>query len=178
MSDPVFATFYRKALSLAEIKSTRWGYDGGTCEVRIVETKEMTATEYDDFVSDFMVAHTWLDGKGGSSLRKKGDTTEEIHHCIAITAPDRETIYVNPHGHSYARYVGVQAANPLTVKYPDISVQLVGKDSNAFNILGLCKRAAKKSGRAEDEIKSFLDEATAGDYNHLLATCQRWFDCY
>ncbi|MCE7886576.1 MAG: hypothetical protein DYH13_03620 [Alphaproteobacteria bacterium PRO2] len=57
-------------------------------------------------------------------------------------------------------------------------VRLTGKDGNAFNILGLCKRAAQKSGLAEAEVKAFLDEATAGDYNHLLATCQRWFDCY
>jgi hypothetical protein len=28
------------------------------------------------------------------------------------------------------------------------------------------------------EIADFLDEGTNGDYNHLLATCQRWFDCY
>lgn len=29
-------------------------------------------------------------------------------------------------------------------KYPNITVQLTGHDSNAFMILGLCRRAAKE----------------------------------
>lgn len=64
------------------------------------------------------------------------------------------------------------------VKYPNIHVRLVGADSNAFNILGLCRRAARKGGLSETEIETFFDEAKSGDYNHLLATCLKWFDCY
>lgn len=174
----MLAAFYRKAFNLAEIKSTRLGYDGGTCEVKVVETKEMTAEEYDNFSADFRVAYPWLDGKGGSTLKRKGDSVEEIHHCIAVTAPDRTTLYINPHGHSYARYVGLLVADPVVVKFPNVRVKLTGKDGNAFNILGLCKRAAYRAGLSEREVIAFLNEATDGDYNHLLATCQRWFDCY
>ena len=107
MSDPIFATFYRKALNLAEIKSGRFGYDGGLCEVKVIETKSLTSSDYDAFASDFLLAWPWLDGKGGASLKRNADTLDEIHHCIAVTAPDRETLYVNPHGHNYARYVGI-----------------------------------------------------------------------
>ncbi len=63
-------------------------------------------------------------------------------------------------------------------RYPDVSVQLTGNDGNAFNLLGLCQRAARKAGLPDDQIKTFMAEATGGDYNHLLATCQRWFDCH
>lgn len=55
-------------------------------------------------------------------------------------------------------------------------VKLVGQDGNAFVILGLCRRAAKKAGWTAEQIKAFMDEATNGDYNHLLATACDWFD--
>lgn len=63
------------------------------------------------------------------------------------------------------------------IKYPDIQVQLVGGDGNAFAILGTCLRAARQADLFKEERDAFQAEATAGDYNHLLATCQQWFDC-
>lgn len=60
-------------------------------------------------------------------------------------------------------------------KYPEITVQLVGKDGNAFNILGIYRRAMKRARLPESEIEAFTAEATSGDYNHLLATCCEWF---
>jgi ERCC4-related helicase len=56
------------------------------------------------------------------------------------------------------------------------SVQLIGKDGNAFAILGACQRAAKKAGWTQEQIKSVMDEMTGGDYNHLLATAMEHFD--
>lgn len=64
----------------------------------------------------------------------------------------------------------------MTLKYPDIRVQLVGQDGNAFMVLGLCQRAANKAGLPKTEIDAFMQEAKSGDYNHLLATCMAWFD--
>ena len=61
-------------------------------------------------------------------------------------------------------------------KYPDITVELVGKDGNAFNILGICRRAMKRAYLPESEIEAFTAEATSGDYNHLLAVCCEWFN--
>lgn len=65
----------------------------------------------------------------------------------------------------------------MTVKYPHVHVQLVGANGNAFNILGLCRRAAQRAGIPPEEISAFMDEAKSGDYNHLLVTCMKWFDC-
>jgi hypothetical protein len=56
----------------------------------------------------------------------------------------------------------------------DIEVELVGHDGNAFAILGKVSRALRNAGVKTDEITAFKAEATAGDYNHLLATCMRW----
>ena len=61
-------------------------------------------------------------------------------------------------------------------KYPDIIVQLVGKDGNAFNILGICRRAMKRAHLPESEIEAFTTEATSSNYDHLLITCTEWFN--
>ena len=58
---------------------------------------------------------------------------------------------------------------PLT----DVRVKLVGEDGNAFAILGKVKKALEAAGH--DELaKQYLDEATGGDYDHLLQTTMRF----
>ena len=64
----------------------------------------------------------------------------------------------------------------MTPKYPNITVRLIGHDGNAFTVIGRCCKAARKAGLSEDEIATFMAEATAGDYDHLLQTAMRWFD--
>ena len=56
-----------------------------------------------------------------------------------------------------------------------VALSILGKDGNAFAILGTASRALKRAGKAE-QVKEFQDEATKGDYNHLLTTCMRWFE--
>lgn len=68
-----------------------------------------------------------------------------------------------------------EVLNP-EVRHPEITVRLVGEDGNAFAILGRCRRAARRAGLPSEEIEEFSQEATTGDYNHLLQTCMRWFD--
>lgn len=63
------------------------------------------------------------------------------------------------------------------VKHPQVHVQLVGRDGNAFAILGRVCTAMRKAGVADQEVKQFTREATSGDYNHLLRTCMQWVDC-
>ena len=55
-------------------------------------------------------------------------------------------------------------------KYPDITLQLTGKDGNAFNILGICLQAMRRAGLSQEERDAFQAEATSGNYDHLLAT--------
>ncbi len=55
-------------------------------------------------------------------------------------------------------------------------VRLVGADGNAFNILGLCVRAARDAGWSTERIAAFRAEASSGDYNHLLAVVQKYFE--
>lgn len=61
-------------------------------------------------------------------------------------------------------------------KYPDITVQLTGKDGNAFNILGICLRAMRCAGLSQKERDNFYAEATSSNYTHLLTICVEWFN--
>lgn len=61
-------------------------------------------------------------------------------------------------------------------KYPDITVTLTGRDGNAFAVLGRCREAARDAGLSDEQIAAFMNEAMAGDYDHLLQTAMRWFE--
>lgn len=63
------------------------------------------------------------------------------------------------------------------VRYPGIKVQLTGGDGNAFTILGKVCRALRDAGVPQAERDRFNDEATSGDYTHLLGVAQKWVDC-
>lgn len=53
-----------------------------------------------------------------------------------------------------------------------VKCSLVGIDGNAFNIMGVWSKAARKAGWTKEEIDEVLNEAMSGDYNHLLAVIQ------
>lgn len=62
----------------------------------------------------------------------------------------------------------------IDVKYPEIEVELIGQDGNAFYILGAVSRALRRAGVSSEEIDQFNKEATSGDYDHLLQTAVKW----
>ena len=64
------------------------------------------------------------------------------------------------------------ASTPL---YPDVTVELVGQDGNAFAILGAVSKALRRAGY-RDAADDFQAEAMQGDYDHLLATCLRYVE--
>lgn len=64
------------------------------------------------------------------------------------------------------------------VKFPNVKVKLIGENGNSFVILGSCMKAARKAGVKKEDIDAFTEEAKSGDYDHLLQTCMKWFDCY
>lgn len=59
-------------------------------------------------------------------------------------------------------------------RYPGIRVRLTGRDGNAFAILAAVRAAMRRALIDEAECRAFFVEATAGDYDHLLATAMRW----
>lgn len=63
-------------------------------------------------------------------------------------------------------------------KYPEIEVQLTGDDGNAFYVVGKVRKALLRGGVEKEEVELFVNEATSGGYDHLLATCSRWVEVY
>ena len=53
-----------------------------------------------------------------------------------------------------------------------VHLNLVGVNGNAFSVLGVFQQRARREGWTKDEISAVINEATSGDYNHLLATIQ------
>lgn len=58
----------------------------------------------------------------------------------------------------------------------NITVKLIGKNGNAFNLLGIVRRAMRRTGYNEAFVKQFTDEATSGDYHHLLMTILKYVE--
>lgn len=55
------------------------------------------------------------------------------------------------------------------LKQTGIRVELIGADGNAFALIGKVRQALRQAGYGEDFIKAFTDDATSGDYQHLMA---------
>lgn len=62
------------------------------------------------------------------------------------------------------------------IKYPNITVNIIGIDGNAFNILGICRREMRKHHLSQAEIDTFYNEATKGSYDDLLCVVMQWFN--
>lgn len=61
----------------------------------------------------------------------------------------------------------------MNTKFPQVTVKLVGQNGNALMILGAVKNAMRKAKIPAEDIKSYMDEAMAGDYDHLLRTTMK-----
>ena len=49
----------------------------------------------------------------------------------------------------------------------DLTVKLIGEDGNAFSIMGAVRGALERGGH-HDLASQYIEEATMGDYDHLL----------
>ncbi len=55
-----------------------------------------------------------------------------------------------------------------------VNLRLVGLDGNAFFLMGAFSKQAKKEGWTKEEINEVLNEATKGDYSHLVSTLSNY----
>ena len=58
----------------------------------------------------------------------------------------------------------------MVVVNKTIDLNLVGIDGNAFVLLGAFSQQARREKWTQEEINSVTNEATKGDYDHLIAT--------
>lgn len=60
-------------------------------------------------------------------------------------------------------------------KFEKPRVVLTGTDGNAYAIMAKIKKALMENG-LQNKVKEFLDEATSGNYDHLIETCFKYAD--
>jgi hypothetical protein len=65
----------------------------------------------------------------------------------------------------------------MSVKFPEVEVQLVGLDGNAFSILGRVAQAMRRAGISKEDIDAYHADATSDDYNHLLRVTMETVTC-
>ena len=103
MSTSIRARFTRKPCSIDEVHHN--SAPSAPPEVITIEfRKELTATEYDAFANTRLEDRDWLAGRGGHA--------DGHRRVVEVSAPGRTTLYVDPSGSSYGRYVGVAIESP------------------------------------------------------------------
>ena len=72
------------------------------------------------------------------------------------------------------RGLTIEVDDDLLAPITSVKVRLVGEDGNAFAILSRCRAAMHKTVYPQAFIDTFVSEATAGNYDDLLATVMRY----
>lgn len=63
------------------------------------------------------------------------------------------------------------------MKYPNITVKLVGEDGNIFNLMGKVQKALKKAGVSKEEQSQFLEEVSqSNSYDQALQVIMEWME--
>ena len=103
MSTSIRARFTRKPCSIDEVHHN--SDPSAPPEVITIDfRKELTAIEYDAFANTLLEDRDWLAGRGGHA--------DGHRRVVEVSAPGRTTLYVDPSGGSYGRYVGVAIESP------------------------------------------------------------------
>lgn len=62
-------------------------------------------------------------------------------------------------------------------KFPQVHVNLIGEDGNAFFIIGRVGKAMREAGIDKEDIDAYREDAMSGDYGHVLRTTMATVDC-
>ena len=105
MSTSIRARFTRKPCSLDEVLHNT--DPSAPPELIVIEVrKELTTAEYDAFANTLLEDRDWLTGRGGHANGHR--------QVVEVSAPGRTTLFVDPSGGSYGRYVGVAIDSPTS----------------------------------------------------------------
>ena len=105
MTTTIRARFTRKPCSLDEVLHNT--DPSAPPELIVIEVrKELTTAEYDAFANTLLEDRDWLTGRGGHANGHR--------QVVEVSAPGRTTLFVDPSGGSYGRYVGVAIDSPTS----------------------------------------------------------------
>ena len=105
-------------------------------DVRITDRVELSPADYDVFTQTLMSGQTWLAGKGGSGSDTAPAGTWQTWNAadwdeyrkgvytlvVEVFAANRPTLYINPEGSDYARYVGFPVIKEQPAPRPVLTI--------------------------------------------------------
>ena len=100
---PIRARFARKPYSLDEVLHNT-DPSAPFEPIEIAWRKALTEAEYDAFANTLLQDRDWLAGLGGHADGRR--------RVVAVSAPGRTTVFVDPSGSAYGRYVGIGEETP------------------------------------------------------------------
>lgn len=92
--------FVRKPCDLQEVLAICSAVDKPAYPVSVEFQQTLTTREYDLFGQTLLKDRDWLKGRGGW-------LDNEVRRVVEVSAPDRTTLYVDPSGSAFGRYVGI-----------------------------------------------------------------------
>lgn len=95
----LMAGFVRKPIDLNEVLNTAVRHRE-PANIDIERQQVLTVVEYDEFAGALLLDREWLRGCGG-------EFAPNTRRVVEVSAPGRITLYVDPSGSAYGRYVGV-----------------------------------------------------------------------
>jgi len=96
---PLRVRFTRKPCGLSEVLHNA-DPDPIANKVMVEKHVELSSPEYDEFAENLLVDRPWLKGLGGW-------LNKDVRNAVMVSAHERITLYVDPSGSAYGRYVGV-----------------------------------------------------------------------
>lgn len=93
--------FARKPNDMHEVLSAARDEDDKGHIIRVIEHLRMKPDEYAALTSDFMGTYEWMRNKGGWDK-------DQTRLAIKVTCPGELTLYIDPSGAFYGRYVGLE----------------------------------------------------------------------
>ncbi len=93
------ARFARKPASIKELNANLDATIPAEA-IHVEKTVALTGAEYDAFAANLLVSRDWLAGLGGHLM-------PTVRKVVAVSAPERQTLFVDPSGGDYGRYVGI-----------------------------------------------------------------------
>ncbi|SCC93177.1 hypothetical protein THIX_30405 [Thiomonas sp. X19] len=111
-SQPARSMFWRKVGNVEDVCDGVINLPGagpqGVQAVKVIDAQALSAAAYDQFTADFFACQPWLAGKGGVEEVEGG---APLTHVVEVTAPQRQTLHIDPSGHDDACYVGIPEAD-------------------------------------------------------------------
>jgi len=96
------AHFARKPYNIDDVRAQIESRREVPEHIEIEARHELTTQAYDAFCHEPLKDREWLRGKGG--------WRDGVRQVVEVTAPGRDTLYIDPSGSAYGRYIGMAAA--------------------------------------------------------------------